>query len=315
MERIHVINTVTVNPAIDRIVYLDRFERNITNRIRRTRDTMGGKGTHVSLNLTLMGSPSRAFGFAFGSAGRRIVDMLREGGVEPRFVYGEAGESRTNYLLVEEDTRDATLIADRGPLPDETQVEAFYDLMDAEVGEGDLLALSGDASNFPDPYVYNRILERLEGRGLKVFLDASGGSLEACLQKAPYLAKPNRFELGQLVGRTLLSDADVRRAIAETDRYHVRIMAVSMGGDGSMVRAGDALYRVRPPRVNVYNSVGCGDCFLAGMLHAHERGMDVEASLRYATAVSAATAESALSVFFDVERAAGLMDSVVIERI
>ena len=39
------INTVTVNPAIDRIVYLDRFVRNITNRIRATKDTMGGKGT------------------------------------------------------------------------------------------------------------------------------------------------------------------------------------------------------------------------------------------------------------------------------
>ena len=98
------INTVTVNPAIDRIVYLDRFVRNITNRIRATKDTMGGKGTHVSLNLTLMGSPSRAFGFAFGSTGRRIIDMLREGGVEPCFIYGETGESRTNYLLVEEET-------------------------------------------------------------------------------------------------------------------------------------------------------------------------------------------------------------------
>ena len=140
------INTVTVNPAIDSIIYLDTFVRNITNRIRATQVTMGGKGTHVSLNLTLMGSPSRAFGFGFGATGQRIIDMLRDGGVEPCFIYDRKGESRTNYLIVEEDTKDATLVADKGPLPSDEQVQAFYDLMNSTVEEGDLLALSGDTS-------------------------------------------------------------------------------------------------------------------------------------------------------------------------
>ena len=48
------IHTLTLNPAIDRILYLDRFERNITNRIQRSQDTLGGKGTHVSINLKLL---------------------------------------------------------------------------------------------------------------------------------------------------------------------------------------------------------------------------------------------------------------------
>ena len=105
------------------------------------------------------------------------------------------------------------------------------------------------------------------------------------------------------------------RAIADTDRYNVRVMAVSMGGEGSLVRSDDGLFRVRPPKVNVYNTVGCGDCYLAGMLHAFEVGMSMEDALRYATAVSAATAESALSVFFDPGRAEALLDKVVIERV
>ena len=71
------INTITLNPAIDHIIYLNQFVRNITNRIRATQITMGGKGTHVSLNLKLMGSPSRAFGFGFGQTGRQIIDMLK----------------------------------------------------------------------------------------------------------------------------------------------------------------------------------------------------------------------------------------------
>lgn len=65
------INTTTLNPAIDHIIYLNRFVRDITNRIRATQITMGGKGTHVSLNLKLMNSPSRAFGF--GVTGKQII--------------------------------------------------------------------------------------------------------------------------------------------------------------------------------------------------------------------------------------------------
>lgn len=308
------INTVTLNPAIDHILYLPRFRRNITNRIRNTQTTMGGKGTHVSLNLRLMGSPSRAFGFAFGKTGQRIIDMLREGGVEPYFIYDARGESRTNYLLVEEETKDATLVADKGPMPDGEQTEAFYRLLSDTVRDGDSLALSGDTSNFPDPWIYNRILERLSGKEIRVFLDASGQSLQRGIEASPFLAKPNRDELAALVGETLTGDADVMRAIRKMDKYNIRVLAVSLGGDGSIVRAEDKLYRVYPPRVQVYNTVGCGDCYLGGLLHGFEQGMEMEEILRYATAVSAATAESPLSVFFDVNRARELLDQVRIEK-
>lgn len=309
------INTITLNPAIDHIIYLNRFVRNITNRIRATQITMGGKGTHISLNLRLMGSPSRAFGFGFGRVGRQIIQMLRDGGVEPYFIYTEEGESRTNYLLVEEESKDATLVADRGPLPTPEMTDAFYSLMLKTVRDGDYLALSGDTSNFPDPCIYNKLIDMLADRQLRVFLDASGRSLEKCIEKSPFLIKPNRDELAALLGMTIAGDADVIHAISRLDRYNIEIVAVSMGGDGSLVRAGDALYRVRPPKVNVYNTVGCGDCYLGGLLHGFENGMAVEDALRYATAVSAATAESALSVFFDVDRARELSEYVDIKRI
>ena len=76
------INTLTLNPAIDHIFYLDRFRRNITNRLTDTAVSIGGKGTHVSVNLAIMGTPSRAFGFTFGQTGRRILQMLDEAGAE-----------------------------------------------------------------------------------------------------------------------------------------------------------------------------------------------------------------------------------------
>ena len=309
------INTLTLNPAIDCILYLDEFRRNVTNRVKAIAETMGGKGTHVSMNLSVMGTPSRAFGFGFGQNGRRIIDMLAASKAEPCFITANEGESRVNYLIVEQRTRDSTLISNRGPQPSPAQTEALCALMARRIQEGDYLALSGDASNFSDPGIYNRVLERLSGKRLRLVLDASGESLRQCVGCGPYLLKPNEDELQQLTGLKTATERDIVRAIAALDRYNIPIVAVTLGGRGSIVRAGDALYRVRSPQVEVYNSVGCGDCFVAGLLHGFERGAGLEDNLRYATAAGAAMAEEALSVNFDPQRAMRLMDQVTIERI
>lgn len=309
------INTLTLNPAIDAILYVDTFRRNVTNRARASAQTMGGKGTHVSMNLSLMGTPSRAFGFGFGGNGQRIIDMLQASGVEPCFVYDPQGESRVNTLIVEESTKDSTLISTRGPQPTPAQTQALYALMEQRIQEGDYLALSGDASNFSDPRIYNRILERLSPKRLRVVLDASGESLRQCVGCAPYLLKPNEDELSQLTGLPTDTQQDVIKAIGALDRYHIPIVAVTLGGRGSIVRTQDRLYRVHSPQVRVFNTVGCGDCFVAGLLHGFAQGVCLEDNLSYATAAGAAMAEEALSVNFDPGRAVALCSQVRIERL
>lgn len=90
------------------------------------------------------------------------------------------------------------------------------------------------------------------------------------------------------------------------DRYHIPIVAVTLGGRGSIVRTQDRLYRVHSPQVRVFNTVGCGDCFVAGLLHGFAQGVCLEDNLRYATAAGAAMAEEALSVNFRPGRAVAL---------
>ena len=93
------------------------------------------------------------------------------------------------------------------------------------------------------------------------------------------------------------------------------IIAVSLGGDGSIVKAPEGYYRVHPPKVNVQNTIGCGDCFLSGFVYGLSEGYSIEDTIRIATAVSAATAESQLSAGYDLERAKELKEQVTIEKI
>ncbi len=311
---VSMINTVTLNPAIDKVLFLNELKKNVTNRVQCAQETIGGKGTHVSINLKTLGMTSRAFGICHGSTGLRIIDMLEEHGLDVRFLWRSSEETRTNYLLVE-DNGDCTLIAERGVMLSEGDIDDMEDLIIREVQAGDSIVLSGDMSNCVAS-AYGRIMRRLRNRDVKVFLDTSGPALAECVHQAPFMIKPNVDELSFLCGRPVADDiGDVVSVIDGLDRLHIGIIAVSMGEMGSVLRVGEKIFHAIPPKANVVNTIGCGDCYLAALAYGLTEGLSMEEALKVATGASAATAESPSSVGFDPARAKELTSLTVIRRI
>lgn len=301
------VNTLTLNPAIDKVLYLNEFKKNVTNRITHSLDTIGGKGTHVSINLQIIGQSSRAFGIAHGDTGLKIIEMLNQYHLDVRFIHKPLGKSRTNYLLVE-DNQDSTLIAEKGVQLSDDDIAILIEKLREEIEPNDFLILAGDASNCID-LVYNQILSALKDKKLKIFLDTSGDTLIKCMEESPFLIKPNLDELSALCGRPISSsDDDVIAAIESLAPYKIDVIAVSLGKEGSIIKDGDRIYKAIPPKVRVVNTVGCGDCFMAGLAYGISHDLPIVETIRLATAVSAATAESPLSVGFDLKRAMELIE-------
>ena len=311
MERIH---TITLNPAIDRILYLDTYKPEVTNRLKETVDGLGGKGTHVSINLSQMGVPNQALGIVYGNTGRRIMELLDQDGIDVHFQHFPDQESRANYLIVEDSGKCTCLSAKGIPLTT-ADIDNFIAYIDPEIGNGDYLVFSGDASNCPDPWVYNHIMKAFSDRNLKVFMDASGETLKKCIEEKPFLIKPNTDELSYLCGQPMEIPEDVQKGIESLQHWQIPVIAVSMGAEGSIVCVEGTMYRVISPQVHVNNTIGCGDCFLAGLIYGIWNNLPVEEMLAHAAAVSSACAESVLSVGFDAKRAEQLVEQVRIRKL
>lgn len=68
------IYSITLNPALDCTIWVDKIKSDEPNSIEKEARFAGGKGIDVSKVLTTLGLPNRALGFVGGFAGGELED-------------------------------------------------------------------------------------------------------------------------------------------------------------------------------------------------------------------------------------------------
>ena len=91
--------TVTMNPAIDKTVEIEKLQPGGLNHIQKVELDAGGKGINVSLVLKNLGMESTALGFTAGFTGTEIEQALQRWGCYTDFIRVEDGMSRINIKL------------------------------------------------------------------------------------------------------------------------------------------------------------------------------------------------------------------------
>ena len=108
---------------------------------------------------------------------------------------------------------------------------------------------------------------------------------------------------------------DGQRKGAEICKKHGIDGLVVIGGDGSFVVCDDGIFRARVPKIDAVNTVGCGDSMIAGFALGLSEGLSVEATLKKASAISAAAALREETGFFVKEDMEKIYPQVEIEKI
>ena len=70
------IYTITLNPALDRTLYVKKIQYDDSSRIEKEERYAGGKGIDVSRVLTTLGIGNKALGFVGGCTGEELEGRL-----------------------------------------------------------------------------------------------------------------------------------------------------------------------------------------------------------------------------------------------
>lgn len=281
------IYTITLNPSIDYIVRLSDLTLGITNRTDSEEYYIGGKGINVSLVLAQVDLSSTALGFVAGFTGDAISDGVSSDRVHTDFIRLKEGMSRINVKIKAD---EETEINGQGPHITEDDLERLMEKMDS-IEDGDTLVLAGSIPKTMPDDVYERILERVSKKNLRIVVDATRQLLVNSLKYHPFLIKPNRQELSEIFNVEVKTEDDIEYYAKELQKMGAQNVLISLGGEGAMLidRHG-VKHREGTIKGKVVNTVGSGDSMVAGFIAGYIKTNSYPYALKLGSACGNATA-------------------------
>jgi 1-phosphofructokinase len=279
--------TLTLNTALDHVLFCDGFEWGRTIRAHASVLSVGCKGADVAWMLAELGQPVVALGWIAGENGRRMEAMLRAQGVATDFVWVE-GETRLNTVLIDTRRKVQSTVTAKGMQVRAEHVRAVKETLARHLEKASCLAIGGSLPPGVAPDLYGELIEMARARGVPTILDASGEGLRAGVQARPNVVKPNRDELQEWLGRPLPSLADVRQAAAEMMARGVDRVVVTLGKEGALAVSSTQAHFVPALDVPVVNTAGAGDGFVAGLCLMFQDNLSWTEGLRWGAAIAAA---------------------------
>ena len=271
--------TVTLNPAIDRIIRHDL-------RLPLSVSLAGGKGVNVARAVRALGVPVFAIGVAGGASGSLLVELLDAEKIPHNFLRIQ-GTTRTNLTMVDKNGVVRRRMG-TGPVLTKKERDGFAVFCGPDIRRSSAVVFSGSLPlKFPIK-AFSALIVHARRSGAFTVVDTSGPALKAVLDLGVDVIKPNRQEAEDILGFKLSSEALVRKALRTFIGYGIKKVLISLGEKGIAASDGEKDLWVKTPMIRKGHTVGCGDAALAGFLSEHMKGKDFCACVAYAAACGCA---------------------------
>lgn len=287
---IGLILTLTMNPAIDRNVTVDKLVFDDRAYILSTRESAGGRGINASYVLHSFGVGTRAIAICGGRAGKRLEEFLNESAYETELVRVR-NEIRTNITIADRSGL-AVKLNELGPELSAAEVQRVEKTVRKNLASAKWLMLSGSLPrNVPEDF-YARLVHAANKRNVPVLLDADGPPLEAALAERPAIVSPNQQEAERLLDRVLITRSHFFEAAERIRAMGAGGVVLSLGARGAAISMPDGrLVEVLPPRVDALCPIGSGDALAAAVVWSMSNGGDLVEATRWGVAAGTASAQ------------------------
>ncbi len=280
--------TVTINPAIDRTILVDKLVFEDRSYMRSSADSPGGRGINASQVLNSFGAETLAILPVGGETGNKIEELLQEIGF-PTEVIRVRSATRTNLTISDKQGLTIKLNEVGGPI-EPFELRQIQEAVENKLGSAEWLMLCGSLPPQVPSNFYAKLIEAAKQKGVKTFLDADDAALLRGLEAGPDVVKPNQHEAERLLGGALLSRARCIDAAKQIQSMGASVVLLSLGSRGVIAAKGDEVLEVTPPVVDAISPIGAGDAAAAAFVWAKSSGLTFSEAVKWSVACGTVTA-------------------------
>jgi 1-phosphofructokinase family hexose kinase len=281
--------TLTVNPAIDRTITVDRLAFEDRAYILSSKDSPGGRGINASCVIHSFGGKTTAVVPAGGPSGARFTEFMNGCGF-PVVMVPIRNKVRTNLTITDKHGLTVKL-NEPGPKLEKTEVAKIEKTVRGMLEKARWLMLCGSLPPGVPSNFYAGLIHDAQKRGVKTLLDTDGDALLEGVEAKPTVATPNQQEAERLLNTALLTRTHYLGAADRVRKMGAEAAILSLGARGAVGAFPEGMGEVMPPRIEAVSPIGSGDALAAAFLWAMENKSNYAEALRWGVAAGTASAQ------------------------
>ncbi len=281
--------TLTVNPAIDRTILVDRLVFEDRAYIVSRTDAAGGRGINAARVLTKFGAAAIAITTS-GRQAHKFEELLHNDSFGKEIVKIRHNV-RMNLTITDRQGLSIKL-NEVGPSVTQAEQNRILKAVEKLLPTASWLMICGSLPPGVDAHFYTKLISMAGKHKVETLLDTDGDALLHGIEGEPTIVKPNQSEAERLLNRALITRAHFIDAVQQIRAMGPKCAVLSLGARGVVAASSEGVLEVVPPQVETRSPIGAGDAMAAAMVWALDRGDSFREALRWG--VAAGTASSKL---------------------
>ncbi len=281
--------TLTINPAIDQNVTVDRLAFEDRGYILSTSESPGGRGINASRVIHSFGGKTLMVSTAGGNTGQKFTTLT------------SAFEFTTELVSIDQEMRTNLTITDKhgltvklnelGPSITPKELVKVTQAVEKKLDKTDWLMICGSIPPGVPPHFYTDLIELARKKSVKTLLDTDGDALQHGLEAGPTVVTPNQQEAERLLNRALITRSHLIDAVERIHAMGAESVIVSLGSRGAIAKTSTEMLEAVPPRIDAVCPIGAGDALAAAFTWAMDSGKAFVDALRWGVAAGTASAK------------------------
>lgn len=281
--------TLTLNPAIDSNVNVDRLVFEDRAYILSTDQSAGGRGVNAARVIHSYGGRVTAIVPSGGKTGGAFEKSVRAYGF-PVEVVPVQNDLRTNLTIM--DQQGLTIkLNELGAALDQKELAQIKQTVEGLLDRAEWLMLCGSLPPGVPTDFYTDLIHTARRRDVRTLLDTDNEALLEGIEAGPTVVTPNQQEAERLLNKALITRGQFLEAAERIHGMGAGTVVLSLGSRGVVSTQGQQILEVRPPQVEALCPIGAGDALAAAYVWATTAGRPYEEALRWGVAAGTATAK------------------------